>query len=127
MVMRKRRFHKKYKKNIGYKSYVTHRTRALELAHAKIAKFNTTYQFAVNKVSVKNQKTRWGSCSAKGNLNFNYRIALLPEHLSDYVIVHELCHLGVFNHSAAFWQLIEKTIPNWRSIKREFEKIYITT
>jgi len=90
---------------------------------SRLLHFNEFYKFKINKVSIKNQKTRWGSCSKRGNLNFNYRVALLPPHLADYVIVHELCHLGEFNHSPNFWKLVAKTIPNYKAIKREFKKI----
>ncbi len=106
--------------------YVIHRDRALVIAENRIAYFNRFYQFTINRIAIKNQKTRWGSCSKKGNLNFNYKIALLPAHLADYVIVHELCHLKEFNHSPAFWKLVAKTIKDYKKIKKEFKKIHLT-
>jgi hypothetical protein len=65
---------------------------------------------------------RWGSCSKKGNLNFNYKIALLPQRHSDYVIVHELCHLREFNHSKKFWDLVEQAVPNHRALRTELKR-----
>ena len=68
-------------------------------------------------------KTRWGSCSKKGTLNFNYKIALLSPELRDYIIVHELCHLGEFNHSSKFWLLVEKTVPNYKTLRKQIKQI----
>lgn len=99
-----------------------HREQALEIAEKRTAKFNKIYKFEFNKINIKNQKTRWGSCSKKGNLNFNYKIALLPERLADYIIVHELCHLGQFNHSQKFWNLVAQGIPDYLEIKQELKK-----
>ena len=79
-------------------------------------------QIRFNKINIKNQKTRWGSCSKKGNLNFNYKIALLPQHLADYIIVHELCHLGEFNHSRSFWNLVAKVFPEYLGIRNELRR-----
>jgi len=95
---------------------------AHKLAQKKVLKFNKIYKFKYNKINIKNQKTRWGSCSVKGNLNFNYKIALLPEKLAEYIVVHELCHLGEFNHSYKFWKLVEKTIPDYLEIKEDLKK-----
>ena len=92
------------------------------MAQKKVLKFNKIYKFKYNKINIKNQKTRWGSCSVKGNLNFNYKIALLPEKLAEYIVVHELCHLGEFNHSYKFWKLVEKTIPDYLEIKEDLKK-----
>ncbi|MBU6323543.1 MAG: M48 family metallopeptidase [Patescibacteria group bacterium] len=97
---------------------------ARALAHARLAHFNQYYGFAYAKVFIRSQKTRWGACSAKGNLGFNYRIAFLPPHLADYVIVHELCHLGAFNHSPAFWNLVAETTPNHKELRRELRTSY---
>ena len=106
----------------GEKEFLKHKNKALDLAEDRIKYFNNHYKFKVNKISIKNQKTRWGSCSSKGNLNFNFKIALLPEHISDYIIVHELCHLGQFNHSQKFWNLVAKTVPDYLEIKKEFKR-----
>jgi predicted metal-dependent hydrolase len=102
--------------------YLKHREAARRLVHEKILKLNQIYKFKVGRVAIKDQKTRWGSCSSKGNLNFNYRIALLPDHLSEYIVAHELCHLGELNHSARFWALVEKTVPLYRQARKELEK-----
>ncbi len=86
----------------------------------RIKYFNKKYGFHYNKINVKNQKTRWGSCSKKRNLNFNYKILFLPEKARDYIIVHELCHLRELNHSRNFWGLVAKIFPEWRAKKVKF-------
>ncbi|MDO8552655.1 MAG: M48 family metallopeptidase [bacterium] len=103
--------------------YRQNKERAYRLALERIEHFNRSYNFNFNSVNIRNQKTRWGSCSKKGNLNFNYKIALLPERLSDYIIVHELCHLGEFNHSKKFWRLVTKTMPDHANLRKELKKI----
>lgn len=92
---------------------------ALALAQERLRHFNTIYKLTWNGVSIKNTSSRWGSCSKQANLNFNYRIIYLPEHLADYLVVHELCHLQEFNHSDRFWKLVEKTIPDYKTLRRE--------
>jgi predicted metal-dependent hydrolase len=71
------------------------------------------------------QRSRWGSCSRKGNLNFNYKLIQLPQELADYIVVHELCHLKQFNHSHAFWNLIAETIPNHIELRKILKNQYI--
>jgi len=104
------------------KDYLENKGKALILTKERIEHFNTVYGLKFNKISIKNQKTRWGSCSRKGNLNFNYKIALIPEKLADYVIVHELCHLKEFNHSAKFWKLVSITMPDYLKLRKELKK-----
>lgn len=89
----------------------------------KLLEWNKFYNFSYKNISVKNQKTRWGSCSKRGNLNFNYKILFLPEKLADYIVVHELCHLGELNHSKKFWQLVEKAIPKYKEAKTRLRKV----
>lgn len=102
--------------------YLKHKEKALALAKERVEHFSSIYKFPYKRISIKNQKTRWGSCSRKGNLNFNYKIAHLPEHLADYIIVHEVCHLGELNHSKRFWSLVAKTIPNHQALRLELRK-----
>lgn len=88
----------------------------------RLAYFNQFYNLKINRVAIKNTYRRWGSCSSKGNLNFNYKIIYLRPELADYLIVHELCHLGEFNHSPKFHALVAKTIPNYANINKELKK-----
>lgn len=71
-----------------------------------------------NRITIRDQKTRWGSCSAKGTLSFNWRLMLAPPTILDYVVVHELCHLTHMDHSAAFWQKVADVYPDYRSARK---------
>ena len=73
------------------------------------------------RITIRTQKTRWGSCSSKGNLNFNCLLMLAPEYVRDYVVVHELCHLKEMNHSKAFYREIEKILPDYRDRIKELK------
>ncbi|MCL5009326.1 MAG: M48 family metallopeptidase [Patescibacteria group bacterium] len=101
--------------------YLRQKAAALVLAEQKVALWNQKYNFLYNRVSVKNQSTRWGSCSRQRNLNFNYQILYLPDYLVDYLVVHELCHLQEFNHSAKFWTLVAEAIPNYKLCRKELK------
>ena len=73
-----------------------------------------TLDVAYARIQIRDQRTRWGSCSARGTLSFNWRLALAPLPVLDYVVVHELCHLREPNHSRRFWALVESRRPGWR-------------
>lgn len=84
----------------------------------KLEAFNQYYNFSYKNVFIRNQKTRWGSCSSKKNLSFNYKIIFLSQELQDYLIVHELCHLKEMNHGSDFWELIGRQIPEYKILRK---------
>ena len=70
------------------------------------------------RVAIRDQKSRWGSCSQKGNLNFNWKLIMAPPQALDYVVIHELCHLYEFNHSPRFWALVSAQMPEYEVWKK---------
>ena len=70
-----------------------------------------------NQIRIKDQKTRWGSCSSKRNLNFNYRIVMAPDEVLDYIVVHELSHIKFMNHSKEFWKEVARILPNYQNLR----------
>ena len=98
------------------------REQARRFVQERIKYFNNFYNFEIKRIAIKNATTRWDSCSSLGNLNFNYKIIYLRPQLADYLIVHEICHLGEFNHSKRFWALVAKTIPNYVKINKKLKR-----
>lgn len=107
----------------GRHEYLKHKEMARSLAVSRLEYWNQFYGFSYHRISIRNQKTRWGSCSKRGNLSFNYRIALLPVDLADYVILHELCHLQAFDHSDRFWKLMERAMPDYAKRRSQIRNI----
>ena len=127
-ILRKMNLTRKRKHSIllpkaSRREYLARKKEAFELVENKIDYFRSVYKLCPARISIRNQKSRWGSCSQKGNLNFNYRVVHLPEKYLDYVVVHELCHLKEFNHSRNFWDLVGKAIPDFKKIRREIRNL----
>ncbi|MCF7792971.1 MAG: M48 family metallopeptidase [Candidatus Cloacimonetes bacterium] len=83
------------------------------------------HNFEFNRVTFRQQKTRWGSCSPKNNLNLNIRLFKLPQELQDYVILHELVHTKIKNHSPKFWQELEKVLPRAKKLNKQLKQYKI--
>lgn len=111
--------------NEALAEYTKCKEQARAILQKHVPEINALYGFHYKDITIRNQKTRWGSCSKKGNLNFNYKVAFLSQEMMDYVIVHELCHLAEFNHSAQFWNLVAQTVPKHKIIRHEMKKIVL--
>ena len=92
------------------KSAELDRASAKKILIKKLDELSKMNRFSYNKVFIRNQKTRWGSCSAKNNISLNMKLLLLPEELRDYVILHELVHTQIKNHSSEFWETLDKYV-----------------
>ncbi len=110
----------------SYDDYLKYKERARVLVETKARSLADKHGYKFNKLTIKNQKTCWGSCSRKANLNFNYKILFLPEEIQDYIIIHELCHLQEFNHSKRFWNLVSGIIPDYEVMRKELKKSGVT-
>ena len=87
---------------------------AVEYIPKRVKYYAEKENFVYNKITIKNLVSRWGSCSTKGNLNFNCLLMLMPDYVIDYIVVHELCHLREMNHSEKFWAEVEKIMPDYQ-------------
>lgn len=111
------------KKRKPNKHYATHKETARKILHERLTHFAPLCGVTFNRVAIRNQKRRWGSCTSRGNLNFSYRLVFLPKELCDYVVVHELCHLKELNHGPAFWIEVEKVVPNYQSLIKSMRSL----
>jgi predicted metal-dependent hydrolase len=105
------------------KDFLANRYQFQSRIREKIERINKLYSFKYGLVSVNNAKTRLGSCSRSGRLNFSYRLSVYPDDIIDYVVAHELCHLKEFNHSRSFWDLVALAIPDYRQKRRIMKKL----
>lgn len=92
-----------------------YKARAEEVITRRVRHYADQLGWPMPKVLIRNQKKRWGSCNAKGELRFNWRLVMLPLPVLDYVVVHEMAHLKVLNHSPRFWALVEQIMPNYKA------------
>ena len=90
---------------------------ALKVIPERVAYYAPIVGVDIGKITIRNQRTRWGSCSGKGNLNFNCLLMLTPPEVMDYVVVHELCHRIELNHSAKFWNEVQRVLPDYKEQK----------
>ena len=96
-----------------------------QLITQRVAYYADIMGIAYGRITMRNQKTRWGSCSSDGNLNFNCRLLFVPKELVDYVVVHELAHRRHMDHSPAFWQEVEKYMPDYKERRAKLKQYSI--
>ena len=118
---RKSNFYMPRRHKVAYKK---HKEDARNLVTQALEKYNQVYNFSYKTVRIKNHKSRWGSCSEDNNLNFCYRLVFMPKYMAEYIVVHELCHLGELNHSKKFWKLVSQTVPDYKKIEKELRQVY---
>ncbi len=114
---------RRQRKSTITKHYQIHKEIARQYINERLVFWNLFYGYRYRQVAIRNQKTRWGSCTANGNLNFSYKLYFLPLALCDYIIVHELCHLTELNHSPAFWRLVESGLPDYKERRRRLREV----
>ncbi len=88
-----------------------------------VVRYAQVYGFSYRAITIRNQRTCWGSCSRKKTLSFNYKLIFLPARVQEYVVVHELCHLREMNHSPKFWTLVSQIIPDYTERRRELRRL----
>lgn len=93
-------------------------TKAKRILPPKVERYSKILGVSYNRITIRMQKSRWGSCSAQGNLNFNCLLMRAPDEIIDYVIVHELCHRKEMNHSDRFWALVESILPDYKERRK---------
>ena len=98
------------------------REEARENLEKRLSELAEQHNFRYNRVSIRSQRTRWGSCSSKDNISLNMKLLHLPQHLIDYILLHELVHTKVKNHSKDFWNELETVVPNARTVDEQLRE-----
>ena len=128
-ILLKQKEMQKYKpklnKNEEKVEYLKNKKLALQIVKEKIEKLNKHYDFRFNKISIRKQGTRWGSCSSRKNLSFNYKIVFLDSFAQEYLVAHELCHLKEMNHSKNFWALVALAVPDYKIQKQKLKNFHL--
>lgn len=122
---RVQRVRRRIRKRVPAATYVAHKEAARTLITERTHHHAKLHAFTFGRIAIRDTRRSWGSCSSKKNLNFNYKLLFLPPCLREYIIVHELCHLRVLNHSADFWREVETLMPDARVravALRQFER-----
>lgn len=122
-----RRLQRKAKPKTKNSIYLKHKEQARAVIISSVEHWAKFCEVEPKRVAIRDQKSRWGSCSAHGNLNFSYKLLFLPACLRDYIVVHELCHLKELNHGSRFWQLVETQIPDYKDRVIELRKLEVVT
>ena len=124
IAIQKKKLLESYNANtlISRSSYKNHEKESRQYLKQRITYLAQCNDFSINRLFIRNQKTRWGSCSSKNNINLNINLTQLPLHLIDYVIFHELVHTRVKNHSADFWAELEKHVQGAKKVDAELKK-----
>ncbi len=102
-----------------YKTWLKHRAKLYLPERTKILAEKNNFSYS--RITIRSQKTRWGSCSTSGSISLNYKLMKYRPEIIDYVIIHELCHTKQMNHSKKFWSLVERILPNYKELKRELK------
>jgi len=116
---------KKILAHYNVRDYKENKEHAYVLVHDRVKyfkQFYTEFSGQIKSINIRNQKTRWGSCSKDKKLSFNYKIVFLPPELCDYIVVHELCHMKEMNHKKCFWDLVALQIPDHKNKRLEIKK-----
>lgn len=125
-VMRQRRKLMEKKDSLGVQEFTkAEKDRAKEIFTKRADYYSELMGVTYGRITVRQQKTRWGSCSSAGNLNFNIKLMTMPSELLDYVVVHELAHRKQMNHSEKFWREVEKILPDYRQRRARLKQYTI--
>ena len=117
--------HPKVQEAIKYGIHETLKMEALDYIPGRLEQLAVKYDFSYRKLNLKNQKTLWGSCSSSNNINININVMRLPQHLLDYILVHELAHTVHKNHSLNFWNAVSQCIGNGKALSKELRNYRI--